>query len=179
MGPMPRSSAATRPSRSVSSSTAAKPASPVTVVSGLPIRTLDRGCLDLRLFRRSVFTEQVPFNKVRIRASQHWFSLIDRASARSTRRRGQRYRRISVLTGRVLATDIAPNLLAYADHAARNVGLAAFVATRVMDGENLEVEPGHFDGTRGDVGPDHRGAVGVRRPRRVRGALQDARGWRR
>ena|GEM_PF-5874655 len=83
------------------------------------------------------------------------------------------------LTGRVLATDIAPNLLAYADHAARNVGLAAFVATRVMDGENLEVEPGHFDGTRGDVGPDHRGAVGVRRPRRVRGALQDARGWRR
>src|SRR5664280_1043031 len=96
MGPMPRSSAATRPSRSVSSSTAAKPASPVTVVSGLPIRTLDRGCLDLRLFRRSVFTEQVPFNKVRIRASQHRFSLIDRASARSTRRRGQRYRRISV-----------------------------------------------------------------------------------
>src|SRR5664280_2525516 len=64
MGPMPRSSAATRPSRSVSSSTAAKPASPVTVVSGLPIRTLDRGCLDLRLFRRSVFTEQVPFNSI-------------------------------------------------------------------------------------------------------------------
>src|SRR5664279_1808694 len=81
MGPMPRSNAATRPTRSVSSSTAAKPASPVTVVSGLPIRTLDRGCLDLRLFRRSVFTEQVPFNKVRIRASQHRFSLIDRASA--------------------------------------------------------------------------------------------------
>src|SRR5664279_4719880 len=47
-------------------------------------------------------------------------------------------------TGRVLATDIAPNLLAYADHAARTAGLAAFVATRVMDGENLEVEPGHF-----------------------------------
>ena len=66
-------------------------------------------------------------------------------------------------TGRVLATDIAPNLLAYADHAARTAGLAAFVATRVMDGENLEVEPGHFDAVVSRVGliyfPDQAGAL--------------------
>ena len=47
-------------------------------------------------------------------------------------------------TGRVLATDIAPNLLAFVDHEAEAAGLAT-VSTRVMDGEQLEVEPGYFD----------------------------------
>ena len=47
-------------------------------------------------------------------------------------------------SGAVLATDISSNILEHAGAAARAAGLAN-VATRVMDGENLEVDPGAFD----------------------------------
>jgi SAM-dependent methyltransferase len=44
----------------------------------------------------------------------------------------------------VLATDISSNILHEAAAAARAAGLAG-IATRVMDGESLDVEPGSFD----------------------------------
>lgn len=47
-------------------------------------------------------------------------------------------------TGSVLATDIAPNILACAEDAVRQAGVTN-VQTRVMDGENLELEAGTFD----------------------------------
>jgi len=47
-------------------------------------------------------------------------------------------------SGRVLATDVAPAILEFAQENARREGLTN-VAVRVMDGENLDVEPGHFD----------------------------------
>jgi SAM-dependent methyltransferase len=47
-------------------------------------------------------------------------------------------------TGAVLATDIASNILDHAGAAARAAGLAN-VATRVMDGESLDVDPEAFD----------------------------------
>jgi SAM-dependent methyltransferase len=47
-------------------------------------------------------------------------------------------------SGAVLATDIASNILDHAGAVARAAGLAN-VATRVMDGENLEVDPESFD----------------------------------
>jgi SAM-dependent methyltransferase len=46
--------------------------------------------------------------------------------------------------GRVLATDISSNILGYAEREARRAGLTN-VATRVMDGEELEVEEGVYD----------------------------------
>ncbi|HEY33675.1 MAG TPA: methyltransferase domain-containing protein [Dehalococcoidia bacterium] len=46
--------------------------------------------------------------------------------------------------GYVLATDISSNLLAYAASAAGEAGLA-HLETRVMDGENLELEDNSFD----------------------------------
>jgi SAM-dependent methyltransferase len=46
--------------------------------------------------------------------------------------------------GQVLATDISPAILAYAEADARSRGLTQ-VQTRVMDGENLELETGSFD----------------------------------
>jgi SAM-dependent methyltransferase len=46
--------------------------------------------------------------------------------------------------GAVLATDISANILEEAEAAARAAGVAN-VATRVMDGERLEVEQGSFD----------------------------------
>lgn len=46
--------------------------------------------------------------------------------------------------GRVLATDISPEILEHAQRKFELAGLAN-AATRVMDGEGLEVEPGHFD----------------------------------
>lgn len=46
--------------------------------------------------------------------------------------------------GSVLATDISETILAFAQRAAVDAGLAN-VATRVMDGEELEVEEGVFD----------------------------------
>jgi SAM-dependent methyltransferase len=47
-------------------------------------------------------------------------------------------------TGSVLATDLSSNMLERAALAAQSTGFPN-VATRVMDGENLEVEPGFFD----------------------------------
>ena len=47
-------------------------------------------------------------------------------------------------TGHVLATDIAPALLAHAAEEARRAGLAQ-IATQSMDGENLELPAGSFD----------------------------------
>ena len=46
--------------------------------------------------------------------------------------------------GYVLATDLSSNLLAYAASAAEKAGLA-HLETRVMDGENLELEDNSFD----------------------------------
>ena len=65
-------------------------------------------------------------------------------------------------SGRVLATDIAPAILAYAEQNARCAGFSN-VMTRVMDGENLEVASGHFDAVISRVGliylPDQRRAL--------------------
>ncbi len=69
--------------------------------------------------------------------------------------------------GYVLATDIAPNLLRYAEDAVRQAGLTN-VETRVMDGENLELEDGAFDAVISRVGliyfPDqHKALTGMHR----------------
>jgi SAM-dependent methyltransferase len=68
--------------------------------------------------------------------------------------------------GYVLATDIAPNILACAEDAVRQAGLAN-VETRVMDGENLELAEGAFDAVISRVGliyfPDqHMALTGMR-----------------
>lgn len=47
-------------------------------------------------------------------------------------------------SGAVLATDIAPKILGYAEAAARQAGLSN-VETQVLDGENLALEAGAFD----------------------------------
>ncbi len=64
--------------------------------------------------------------------------------------------------GHVLATDIAPDILAYAESDARARGLLN-VATRVMDGENLELDAETFDVVVSRVGliyfPDQEKAV--------------------
>jgi SAM-dependent methyltransferase len=65
-------------------------------------------------------------------------------------------------TGAVLATDLSANILERAALAAQVVGFRT-VATRVMDGENLEVEPGFFDAVISRLGlidfPDQRRAL--------------------
>ncbi len=65
-------------------------------------------------------------------------------------------------SGAVLATDISSNILEHAGAAARAAGLAN-VATRVMDGESLEVDPGAFDAVISRLGlmylPDKRKAL--------------------
>jgi SAM-dependent methyltransferase len=78
-------------------------------------------------------------------------------------------------TGRVLATDIAPNLLDFVDREAEAAGLAT-VSTRVMDGEHLEVEPGYFDAVISRLGliyfPDRQRALtGIRRALRPGGRI--------
>lgn len=70
-------------------------------------------------------------------------------------------------TGHVLATDIAPNILAYAEKAAQQAGFTN-VETRVMDGENLELKEVMFDAVISRVGliyfPDQQKALtGMRR----------------
>ena len=70
-------------------------------------------------------------------------------------------------TGYVLATDISSNLLKFAAEDARQAGLTN-VETRVLDGENLEVEVGGFDAVISRVGliyfPDqHKALTGMRR----------------
>jgi ubiquinone/menaquinone biosynthesis C-methylase UbiE len=77
--------------------------------------------------------------------------------------------------GSVLATDISPNILGYAEQAARDEGLGN-VAVRVMDGESLEVDAGVFDAVISRVGfiyfPDRQAAlVGMRRALRAGGRL--------
>lgn len=74
-------------------------------------------------------------------------------------------------TGSVLATDISSNILEFAAREARAAGFAN-VATRTMDGENLEVEDGSFDAVISRVGliyfPDQQRAL-----REIRRALRD------
>jgi ubiquinone/menaquinone biosynthesis C-methylase UbiE len=77
--------------------------------------------------------------------------------------------------GRVLATDISSNILAFAERSAREAGLDN-VETHVVDGEQLDVEPGAFDAVISRVGfiyfPDQHGAfVGMRRALRPGGRL--------
>jgi SAM-dependent methyltransferase len=71
----------------------------------------------------------------------------------------------------VLATDIAPNILAEAEAAARAAGIST-IATHVADGESLGVEPGTFDAAISRLGlmymPDKHHALGE-----ARAALRD------
>lgn len=77
--------------------------------------------------------------------------------------------------GHVLATDISSNILAFAERSAREAGLGN-VETRVIDGEQLDVEPGAFDAVISRVGfiyfPDQYAAfAGMRRALRPGGRL--------
>ncbi len=77
--------------------------------------------------------------------------------------------------GAVLATDISENILRFAEQRAREAGLAN-VAIRVVDGEELEVEPGSFDAAISRVGfiyfPDQQAAfAGMRRALRPGGRI--------
>lgn len=64
--------------------------------------------------------------------------------------------------GTVLATDISSNILEYAEREARAAGLQS-VATRVMDGEEIEADEGSFDAVISRVGliyfPDRQRAL--------------------
>lgn len=64
--------------------------------------------------------------------------------------------------GFVLATDLSPRILEFADRNARNMGYRN-VRTHVMDGENVDVEPGTFDAVISRVGliyfPDQQRAL--------------------
>ncbi len=69
--------------------------------------------------------------------------------------------------GHVLATDIAPALLAHAAGEAQRAGLSQ-IATQVMDGENLDLPDGSFDVVMSRVGliyfPDqHKALTGMHR----------------
>lgn len=77
--------------------------------------------------------------------------------------------------GHVLATDISSNILAFAEHNAREAGLHQ-VETRVVDGEQLDVPSGTFDAAISRVGfiyfPDQDTAfAGMRRALRSGGRL--------
>src|SRR3954471_18849749 len=77
--------------------------------------------------------------------------------------------------GHVLATDISTNILAFAERSVREAGLRN-VETRVLDGEQLDVEPGTFDAVISRVGfiyfPDqHTAFVGMRLALRPGGRL--------
>ena len=65
-------------------------------------------------------------------------------------------------TGYVLATDISSNILAFAAQEAHKAGLTT-VETRVLDGENLDVDPDTFDAVISRVGliyfPDQQKAL--------------------
>jgi SAM-dependent methyltransferase len=78
-------------------------------------------------------------------------------------------------SGSVLATDISENILRFAEQAAAESGLAN-VTTRVVDGEQLEVDEGSFDAVISRVGfiyfPDQRTAFeGMRRALKPGGRL--------
>jgi len=77
--------------------------------------------------------------------------------------------------GHVLATDISPEILARAERSAQDAGLP-WVSVRVLDGEDLDVEPGAFDAVISRVGfiyfPDQAAAfAGMRRALRPGGRL--------
>jgi len=77
--------------------------------------------------------------------------------------------------GSVLATDISANIMKFAERAATEAGLRN-VATRVMDGEQLEVEQGFYDAVISRVGfiyfPDQPAAfAGMRRALKPGGRL--------
>jgi ubiquinone/menaquinone biosynthesis C-methylase UbiE len=77
--------------------------------------------------------------------------------------------------GTVLATDISPAILAYADRTAREAGLAN-VVVREMDGEHLDVDEGVFDAVISRVGliylPDRtRALAGMHRALRPGGRI--------
>jgi SAM-dependent methyltransferase len=77
--------------------------------------------------------------------------------------------------GSVLATDISENILRFAERRAHEAG-ATNVATRVMDGEQLDVEPGFFDAVISRVGfiyfPDQQAAfAGMQRALKPGGRL--------
>jgi SAM-dependent methyltransferase len=77
--------------------------------------------------------------------------------------------------GRVLATDISSNILAFAERSARDAGLHN-VETRVLDGERLDVPQDAFDAVISRVGfiyfPDqHAAFVSMRRALRPGGRL--------
>ena len=77
--------------------------------------------------------------------------------------------------GHVLATDISPEILARAEQSARDAGLP-WVSVRVLDGEDLDVEPSAFDAVISRVGfiyfPDQAAAfAGMRRALRPGGRL--------
>lgn len=65
-------------------------------------------------------------------------------------------------SGRVLATDVAPNILAFAARMAAQTGLSN-IATQVMDGENLDLPDASFDAVISRVGliyfPDQQRAL--------------------
>lgn len=78
-------------------------------------------------------------------------------------------------SGSVLATDIAPKILGYAEAAVRQAGLTN-VETQVMDGENLALEAGAFDAVICRVGliyfPDqHRALTGIHRVLKPGGSI--------
>src|SRR5262245_43546646 len=78
-------------------------------------------------------------------------------------------------TGHVVATDISPAILAYARQAALEADLPT-ISTRVLDGENLNVDPGSFDAVISRVGliyfPDQQAALaGMRAALRPGGRL--------
>ena len=77
--------------------------------------------------------------------------------------------------GFVLATDISPKILEFADSNTRRLGYSN-VHTQVMDGENIDVEPGSFDAVISRVGliyfPDQNKALeGMRRALKPGGRL--------
>jgi SAM-dependent methyltransferase len=77
--------------------------------------------------------------------------------------------------GMVLATDISSNILDYAAAAARAEGLSN-LATKVADGEDIDVEPDHYDAAISRLGliffPDRARALGgIRRALRPGGRI--------
>ncbi|MFQ5898533.1 MAG: class I SAM-dependent methyltransferase, partial [Candidatus Methylomirabilia bacterium] len=76
-------------------------------------------------------------------------------------------------TGYVLATDLSSKILAFAEEVARQAGFIN-VATRVLDGENLDLDAGSFDAVICRLGlmffPDsHKGLTAMRRVLRTGG----------
>jgi ubiquinone/menaquinone biosynthesis C-methylase UbiE len=79
-------------------------------------------------------------------------------------------------TGRVLATDISSNILAFAEQAAAARGIGDLVETCVLDGENLELADESFDAVISRLGlmyfPDRqRGLAEMRRVLRPGGRV--------